>query len=603
MNEKDLLQEQLSEDVYFDLCKFIEELYLSEYDILILMARKFFNLFCIFHKLNCDKYERMGIPYKNEGKIITNRALPLFETDIKSGKYRKIVIADDIIIHGRTIREVYKDLLKLYPNIEVTFASYMRNEDEGIAYNEIGSLIKSRHIVRTEKWREMSDEIVKTFYISGRPYISYLPFFTLDISWEKLKEKIAPDQCLSLASSDMRLYGIDAFLYTGEELNRFNCLKSCDICSLRFYHYSLVDKVLAVPYYNMDVVEISILTIISDFVRNNYLEVKYSELVRNNDGAEEMRAMELEYVLSTWMAIDFFGQTGIPVKEWHRDIEMYNFYEKLLPDEMPDHQQILETAKRLQELGKSIEIVRPASNNGSLEQKYRELQDKYKKYYEKWMKLNNWLLQDMDKNTSFLQRFAENHLAINGDLDEKNWETGEEKSKRLYGVSLSKMIDDLAGFFHKLTYKDISHERCKQIVFETIIMSVDSGMGTIVKRVNKIAGKKYYESVLYAGEQNYKFYENTNLPVMYGLYLVEKKMPGQSKESISDKKQKFIQEAEKYMIENNYFYIEEEMQYLAKKHDLRKEYGVFLQHSIYKYSQNPVLEKMIHIALDICDKK
>ena len=53
MKIKDVLKKYLSEERIMDIQDFVEELYQKEFDWLILMARKFFNLFCVFHEMNC----------------------------------------------------------------------------------------------------------------------------------------------------------------------------------------------------------------------------------------------------------------------------------------------------------------------------------------------------------------------------------------------------------------------------------------------------------------------------------------------------------------------------------------------------------------------
>lgn len=104
MEIKALIQTKLPKERYLDICDFVEKLYLADCDLLILMARKFYNLFCEFHELNIQKYEKLNIPYSHDKKIVTNRALPVLEKDIKEGRYKKIIIADDIIIHGRSVK-------------------------------------------------------------------------------------------------------------------------------------------------------------------------------------------------------------------------------------------------------------------------------------------------------------------------------------------------------------------------------------------------------------------------------------------------------------------------------------------------------------------
>jgi len=59
MKIKELLKEYISEELFNDLAGFVEELYLMDYEYLVLMARKFYNLFYVFHEINCEKYKKM----------------------------------------------------------------------------------------------------------------------------------------------------------------------------------------------------------------------------------------------------------------------------------------------------------------------------------------------------------------------------------------------------------------------------------------------------------------------------------------------------------------------------------------------------------------
>ena len=60
-----------------DIQDFVEELYQKEFDWLILMARKFFNLFCVFHEMNCEEYREMGVLYEQTINILQQIGLCL----------------------------------------------------------------------------------------------------------------------------------------------------------------------------------------------------------------------------------------------------------------------------------------------------------------------------------------------------------------------------------------------------------------------------------------------------------------------------------------------------------------------------------------------
>ena len=214
-----LPQEQIN-----DICDFVEELYLMEYDLLILMARKFFNFFFVFHDLNCEKYMKMGIPFQHEKIIITNNAIPVLKPDIQKGDYSRIIIADDIIIHGRTISDLYEQLLHIAPkHTMILLESYGRKKEKSIFLEQLEDKIHVRYYLEEQKRKALSDQIVRTFYMSGRPYIAYVPCFYIELphrqlidAWKKEKEEF-----YDISSLDMKNMNLYAYSYAGRELKRF----------------------------------------------------------------------------------------------------------------------------------------------------------------------------------------------------------------------------------------------------------------------------------------------------------------------------------------------------------------------------------------------
>lgn len=595
MGIKDILLNNVSENKFFDISNFIEEIYLMEYDILILMARKFFNLFCVFHELNCQKYERLGIPYQNHGKIITNRALPLIKKRLKN-EFCKVIVADDIIIHGRSIREVYGELAAVCPDLEILLVSYARDIHGVNACEDIMEKVHSRYLMKSHEWRELSDEITSIFYMSGRPYISYLPYFSLDAEWNSLKIKLWGKDFLSIQNEDMKEYGTEAYMYVGEQMGIFQKLPCCKICAIRFYYYSKVDHLIMVPYFCMSVMKEKALEELSDFFRTNYFEKSYLELLEG-DAADDMRIMELEYVLSAWMSMYFLHSLKIKVKKWHREIEDYNFCERVLPEQMLSCREIEERLEKVMRMDKQSSRIEPVINGDIhiLVDKFRGLKEKYKNNYYRWEKMKPW----NENRVSYEQRFIDNYLAVNGELDEERCRNGSTEQKRLFGIPISTILDEMALFLRSLKETVEDEDAYLKVAFAAVLTAVDSGKGTIItKLVKQSSGDKYYESVIYAGEQNYKFYANSNFPIMYGLYLIEQE--GRQWNAVKERKAMMIDNFAEYLEKERIFHIKEEMLSISKW-DISDGYEKFLLNSYEKYYGNSVLDEAVTMAMEICN--
>lgn len=591
MEIKALIQTKLPKERYLDICDFVEELYLADCALLILMARKFYNLFCEFHELNVRKYEKLNIPYSANKKIITNRALPLIEKGIKEGIYKKVIIADDIIIHGRSVKEICDKLLEMNPELDVQIMSYVRNNEENnhILDSIPNDHILPRYVVKTDDWRELSDEIVNTFYLSGRPYISYLPYFVLDITWNELLCKFQKEDMLSIQHDDMKRLGIEAFVYIGDGIEIFRNFKLCKVCGVRFYYYPDIPKIIAIPYCCLNDMSKDTLDRASDFLRTNFLNPQYVHKISNSSDEPDMRMIELEYVLSSWMAMNLFDSFGISIKQWVRDIEEYNFSERLLTNELSG-QMVQENMRSFSQLIQACDAVLdiPNSDVEILKQHFNNLLQVYSGEYHKWKTCR----QKSQSIHEYVLRILGHFESVNGNLDEEKCKN-EKDQKRLFGLPVSFVLDQLAALLKNLQGGTLKENL--NLAFAAVITVIDAGQATIVAR--KISETDAVESVIYAGEQNYKHHEIVNFPVMYGLYFIEEKgdQKCKSNEEIRLLKDAFIKRYIDYMKENSIFYIEGDIEYLVSA-DLKKEYGKFLRNSYKKHCQEPELQYAVALA-------
>ena len=114
IKKKRLLQ-RISREKYRDIIRYVKKVYLADYQLKVLMARKFSNMFFALLPLAlCENGSNLTYEFgkvfadRDKPVIISDRALILLKEQIKSGKYKKILLADDIIIHGRTLDKIYR---------------------------------------------------------------------------------------------------------------------------------------------------------------------------------------------------------------------------------------------------------------------------------------------------------------------------------------------------------------------------------------------------------------------------------------------------------------------------------------------------------------
>lgn len=526
MNTKDILKKYISEELFEDLSYFVEELYFMQADYLILMARKFFNLFFLFHELNCEKYKALGIPYKNERiKIVSDRALPVLENLLRNptSEVKQIVIGDDIIIHGRGIRVLFDRLHEINPNIDVVIESFIINNDDTTAYDDIKDKINSCYEVSHDKWREVSDKIVASFLLSGRPYISYLPYFLLDIEWDALFQKIGKENVISISEPDMEYYGVECSVYFGEEFNIIRDLNCCEIAAMRFYHYKQVERVIAIPYFVTKTINRESVQGITNEFRKEFFTEKYRDKVKeDNRATQSMCSMELEYTMSLLLARILFDRAGLVVKDWPREIEIGTFSERLLnvdSIERLDIERLIQIVKNNDVKIKPREVIQPP-NEDELQSEYIKIKEYYSDCIENIIDKVNWLKVNMTIDECISEAIGK-LLFANGNLDEIRCKNNKNDDKsRLMGVPVSYVISDGVNFWSK--YSGNNKENRKKRIFAEIIQAVDSGRGSIVIRtlLDK-KGVEVNQSLLHAGEQNYKYCEVRNYPFMYGLMLIE----------------------------------------------------------------------------------
>ena len=112
--KKNRILAHVSRKQYRELLFFVEKIYLADYSLKILVARKGSNLFnSLIDLVREEDGGRVRRLYeakfkgKPEPVIISDRALDYYTEEIKAGSYSSILIADDTIRRGKTVYGLY----------------------------------------------------------------------------------------------------------------------------------------------------------------------------------------------------------------------------------------------------------------------------------------------------------------------------------------------------------------------------------------------------------------------------------------------------------------------------------------------------------------
>lgn len=169
-----LLQEKvkeiLKEDNYEGIYNYFYGILTSDYDFIILMSRRCLVLCQIFLAF----FVLDGQLLDSDCIALSDQAIPYYRKRMCG---QKVVIVDDILIHGRTVSNTY-DLLYRYckmtkPEIRV----YMADTDIDCLRDEVRKAMKAECVGYKGEWRNLSNKIVKCIYASNTPYTSFVTAF------------------------------------------------------------------------------------------------------------------------------------------------------------------------------------------------------------------------------------------------------------------------------------------------------------------------------------------------------------------------------------------------------------------------------------------
>lgn len=164
--------------------------YIDEYDLIVLMARK---AICFFEAL--VRNEEVNIS-NSKCRITTNR---IFTYNITQFDGEKILLMDDIVVKGRTIRNTIKEAEKFNKNFKIYFLANKKNNNADMV-----KLLQDSRLLTNPS--ELSEKDILTLSNSISNYIT-ASMCSLNIDYPIFKASITKDEFL-IAKSKLSSYKI-----------------------------------------------------------------------------------------------------------------------------------------------------------------------------------------------------------------------------------------------------------------------------------------------------------------------------------------------------------------------------------------------------------
>lgn len=346
MQSEEQLKEILGEGLFEDCSSFYEEVFQRKSEYKIILTRRGFSLFKIFAPILKEK----GI-VNTYGKIITDQALDYYMDNVKEAvknpkipSSASVIIVDDIIIFGRTIKNIVERILS---NIEEKYAENLRilcitwNSANTKILKDYGKLVIPRSYSSSLGWKKQSGLFSKVIKVTDIANTSYIISFQRALQEndaakfiEKCNNSFFCNTTSELELNHVKSYVIKAYLKKG--LFSF-CNSPCGF--IRVYYYEELNSILISPLLILDNVSVVTFNSISNEVAERYcrnLAGIKGILTSNVENLYSYKLRLLTLLLSHILLCDFLKSNEIKVyddKDFdYKEVIEYNFSKELSDD-------------------------------------------------------------------------------------------------------------------------------------------------------------------------------------------------------------------------------------------------------------------------------
>lgn len=492
-NKIELLIKDMGKSTFLKLVHFVVEVMEEDSAIKILMVRRFLDIFLEFEEIVKYMY---GDTVVKRGRFVTNLSAGALRERLAN---QKILVVDDIRLHGRALDEISSFLVEQChcPEENIVFKIFADNIEADKVECRFNHKIEVRESINENRWRKVSSSIINSFYILGQPYVSHLPYCELmfgtdgaDIIYNFLQNSKVEE----ITTEIQRYYGVRRYLYfmdAADDKELITQMAFVEQNMIRIYVYERLKKIVIVPYAFLKPLSFEGIMSCYNFLCDLEIVQKtiVSKIVCDAGKVENIDYLaKYLYGLTTYIVSVAIGQKFLTGKEiqnaiWRKEIEKYNFGCRV---DLKDTEIDL-FFKELSAIVKG---------------KYIEFGDANLQL-SKEVEVENIVTQIQSSNIEkpSVYRFMESYMKLNGKRDE---ELSQQTNQRIRGIEYLRLRKYLVG----VELKD---------VWKSIINIVDSGRGTLTMSCNMINQKSYFDAFLYAGEQNFACNEPNLIYLIYPL--------------------------------------------------------------------------------------
>lgn len=232
--------QEIFEEYYEELYDFFIDIMEADYDYKFLIARRCLVLYQIFVQI----FEYKGENIRIRGQILSDRIIPKLSCQLKG---KKVLLIDDILIHGRRVNDVYEELISCFQCASVDVHVYMATDDEKCIKEDTISNIRYTEIAEGWKWKTLSDAIARAIYVSNIPYTSFVPAITIE-NKEDLMQPFVETECQDNTSPEQKSESCHSKVVfaIGARPSLFQTVSYAEC--IREYRSENRDNILLIPY-------------------------------------------------------------------------------------------------------------------------------------------------------------------------------------------------------------------------------------------------------------------------------------------------------------------------------------------------------------------
>lgn len=562
---------------YRELLSFVEDFYLADYSLKILVARKGSNLFsALIDLVREEDGGRVRNLYqeKFEGKepvIISNRALDYYAQGIKDGAYKNVLICDDTLRHGKVISRLSEKVHRLLPEGKPDLLVFAACKEDGEPnLGNIGNRMIKRSSVKLGEYRKISDMVIDTLSLAAQPYTSYIPNIALRKEsplYQLFANRISAKPESYMEETEEKKLKLRASIWCDPEAPKFSMFQG-----IRIYLYGDLEQCALVPMVLPMPISKDTLAKYGEILKN-LIEPSYYEKVFSD--CSELSYRTVIYVMSSLLLRQYIRKElcyeGVLANLENLKEEKLNFGAQALNQERINQMSLADITRIWVELNadyKAVGLEEIKNLEPDIKELLHEVEEKMSVDFQEWT--------DIDALIKKL-------FAVCGEWSDESWRNKSEQecaeSENLYPVLC--LVEKL------------NMEKNKKLsIYKHILQATDYGRGAILAKEIGKNETTCYLPFLVSGERSYKYRQERYFPALYGLLEMERKAAVR-KVDLQRKKDEFLKNK---LFEEKYS--EAELRELGET-NVTADYKSVLLRDVWHYPDQAELDQSIRLASQI----